>query len=49
MNKYPMLATLSGLALCLILVGFIGSRSAIEQDDQAEAITMVFIPSEDVT
>ena len=49
MKNYPLLATLSGLVLCLILVGFIGSSPAVEQDDQADAVTMVFIPSEDVT
>ena len=50
MKKYPLLATLSGLVLCLILVGFIGSKSAVKQDDQTDAVTMVFIPiSEDVT
>jgi phosphonate transport system substrate-binding protein len=49
MKKHPLLATLSGLVLCLILVGFIGSSSTIDQEDQADAITMVLIPSEDVT
>ena len=49
MKKYPLLATLSGLVLCLILVGFIGSRSAVEQDDQTDAITMVFTPVGDIT
>ena len=49
MKKFPILATLSGLVLCLILVGFISSRLVVEIDDQADAITLVFIPSEDVT
>ena len=49
MKKYPLLATLSGLVLCLILVGFIGSRSVMDQDGQVDGITMVFVPSEDVT
>ena len=49
MKKYPLLATLSGLVLCLILVGFIGSSSIFKHDDQADAVTMVLIPSEDVT
>ena len=49
MKKYPLLATLSGLVLCMILVGFIGWGTAEEQDAQADGITMVFLPSEDVT
>ena len=44
-----MLATLSGLVLCLILVGFIGSSSIFQNDDQADAITMVFAPSANAT
>jgi len=49
MKKYPILASLCGLALFLILVGFIGSGSASGEDNQQGAITMVFVPSANFT
>jgi phosphonate transport system substrate-binding protein len=49
MKKYPIVAALCGLALFLILVGFIGSTSAAEKNDQADTITMVFTPTGNYT
>lgn len=61
MRRYQVLATLSGLVLCLILVGFIKTSSLLRSelrdepapnfvtDDSADTITMVFVPSGDIT